>query len=400
MTTLKEVHNTYKKWLHISDIQRIDIGLAVFLTSKNYAKTRVWLIIIGASGDWKSVQINSMSDKGFGNQTYFLRKMSSKTLVSGNNKVEDLAPKLKNKVVLIPEMANILKLDPKEKAQLWGQLRDLYDGIAGGSFGTGKSVDYEDINTTFIMGSTPAIDQQILIHQDLGTRELIYRTNPEDANKKKTMQKVWKNEKNENVMKQELNKVTIDFLKNTDYNHNIKISKNVRETIETLAIFLSYMRATAEIDTYTGELLSKVYPEEPTRCLKQLKILFTALKSLDKDYSDKQALDCIKKVVMSSSNQRRLDVFKTLLKSEADLSTRGIADKLKYGYKTAWKEVQVLWNLGFLKKKSFAKTDKNNRTRHIDHWHFCQKNKLLKKLKKIITDDKQKNACVTRKDTL
>ena len=42
--------------------------------------------------------------------------------------------------------------------------------------GMGSRSQYEGLKVTLMAGSTPAIDGQILVHQDLGTRELIYRT--------------------------------------------------------------------------------------------------------------------------------------------------------------------------------------------------------------------------------
>ena len=231
MGNLKKVHNVYDKWLNISDIQRVDIGLAVALTRKRKGTTRVWLIFIGPSGDWKSVQISALSDKGLDNNTVYIRRLTKNTLVSGNKKVKDLAPDLDGKLTLIPEMASILKLDPKEKAAIWAQLRDLFDGIAGAVFGSGKRVDYTGLNITLIMGSTPAIDSQILIHQDLGQRELCWRTNPLDSMKQKTMEKVWDNETKEEDMKIELQKVTYEFLNKTKYKDATEISKEIKKTL-------------------------------------------------------------------------------------------------------------------------------------------------------------------------
>lgn len=387
MTKLSDVHKTYNKWLNISDMQRVDVGLAVALTRKRKGTTRVWIIIIGPSGDWKSVQISALSDKGLGTDTFFIRKITKNTLISGNKKVQDLAPQLDEKLVLIPEMATILKLDPKEKAAIWAQLRDLFDGIAGGIYGSGKKVDYTGLHVTFIMGSTPAIDSQILIHQDLGQRELVWRTNPKDSMKKETMTKVWDNEPDEEKMSEELRKVTYNFLKKTDYRTDIEITPKVRSTLEDYALFLTYMRATAEIDSYTCELLSDVVPEEPTRILKQLKILFIALKSLDKNYSDKDALEAIRKVVLSSGQQKRICVFKALTDYESDLSTKKLSNILKLGYKTILREVQILWNMGLISKEEVNVQDSNGKPRVVDRWHLNQESPILERVKKVSLDD-------------
>lgn len=110
-------------------------------------------------------------------------------------------------------MSQILKLPPIEKGELWGQLRDLYDGCAGKISGQGSRARYEDLKVTLIAGSTPAIDGQILVHQDLGTRELVYRTSG-NKNKEKVMQKCFENEEQEKSIKETLRVWTSQFLKN------------------------------------------------------------------------------------------------------------------------------------------------------------------------------------------
>ena len=128
--SLKDVHEVYKKYLHIEDTKRLDVVLAVALSVKNKG-IPIWLILVGPSGDMKSVQLNAIMawDRAF-----VLHGLTSKTLVNGSKnkkKAPDLAPKLNNKLVVIQDMAQILEMHPQQKAELWGQLRDLFDGYAG-----------------------------------------------------------------------------------------------------------------------------------------------------------------------------------------------------------------------------------------------------------------------------
>ena len=149
---LEEVYKVYKKYFHIEDTKRIDIVLATALSQK-LEGIPIWLILVGASGDMKSVQLNSLRNE----DTFVLHNLTSKTLVNGykdKTKYPDLAPELNNKIVVIPDMAQILKLPPSEKGELWGQLRDLYDGLAGKVSGMGSRAKYEDLHVTLLAGST------------------------------------------------------------------------------------------------------------------------------------------------------------------------------------------------------------------------------------------------------
>lgn len=372
--TLKDVHDIYKKNLYIEDTNRIDLVLAVALSSQ-LEGVPLWVILVGSSGDMKSVQLNALE----GYYTFYLQKLTSKTLVNGfkeKNKYPDLAPKLNNKVVIIRDMATLIKLPPQEKAEIWGQLRDLYDGFAGTTSGMGTDVQYSNLKITLLAGSTPAIDNQVLIHQDLGTRELIYRVK-HNKEKEKVMNKCMENEELEESIKKELNEVTTKFLFNCVIKR-LKPHDMIIYQLQRMAMYLSYMRASAEFD-YNNCLYSDVSPEEPTRIVKQLKRLFICLKSLDKDYPDEKALEILWELVNHSSNQNRVKVFRLLLSGQ-ELSTSQVADILHLGKSTATRELNVLWNLGFIKLRRQEINSNTDRT--YDYWSLEAENPNISFIKR------------------
>ena len=371
---LNDVHRIYKENLYIEDTKRIDIVLATSLSIKMNG-IPLWLILVGSSGDMKSVQLNALG--GF--KTFYIQKVTSKTLVNGfkDKKVHpDLAPLLNNKLVVIRDMATLMKLPPSEKAEIWGQLRDLYDGFAGTTSGMGTFIEYKDLKITLIAGSTPAIDNQILIHQDLGTRELIYRVN---GNKKqeKAMMKCMENEAIERRITQNLNEVTTKFLELCPI-REINISEQTTQELMKMAFYIRHMRASATIDSYTNTLINDVYPEEPTRIIKQLKRLYKCLMSLDKDYSSKRALEILWHVSKSSAFQNRVKILNVLINTmEEKLSTSQIADILKIGKGTTQRELNILWNMNFV---NCEKKPINYNDRTYDYWNLNKKNHELNKL--------------------
>jgi len=370
---LQDIHDLYSDLLYIEDTNRIDIILATALSNK-LEGIPIWLILVGASGDMKSVQLNSIRTK----DVYLLHNLTSKSLVNGYKDKEehpDLAPELDGKIIIIPDMAQILKLPTIEKAEIWGQLRDLYDGFAGKVSGMGSRQRYENIRTTLIAGSTPAIDGQILVHQDLGTRELLYRTLG-NKNKQKLMEKCFENEELEEKIKTILTEVTSSFLENTPVKR-IEINRECLEEIKKIAIFISYMRATAEIDSYSNTLRNDVYPEEPSRISKQLKRIFICLKNLDKNYPDKTALKILWHLGKSSSFPIRNKIFETLINDNCEYSTSQISDMLHTGKSTSQRELGILWNMRLVNCRK-EKTNFFDRT--YDYWTINQKNKFVKSL--------------------
>lgn len=384
--TLKVLHKKYKELLYIEDTDRIDVVLAVAL-SRKLEGIPIWMIIVGASGDMKSVQLNALMED---EDTYVLHNLTSKTLVNGfkdKQKFPDLAPKLDGKLVVIPDMAQILKLHPNEKAELWGQLRDLYDGYAGKESGQGSSSKYSGLKVSLLAGSTPAIDGQILIHQDLGTRELLYRTSG-NKNKELVMLKCFENEKTEEDIKKELAKVTCTFLKNAEI-RKIEPSKETLYELQKIALFTSYMRSNAEFDSYTNDLRSYVYPEEPTRIAKQLKRLFTCLMSLDKNYDEKKALNILWHIGKSSAFPLRLKVFNLLKENPIEFSTSQLSDILDIGKSTAKRECSVLQNIGLV---SCRKQETNYPDKFYEYWKINSKIKPLSHLKLSMNDRESVNS--------
>lgn len=371
---LVDLHDRYKELLYIEDTNRIDIVLATAL-SRKLEGVPIWLIVVGASGDMKSVQLHAVRD----DNSYLLHNLTSKTLVNGYQNKEkhpDLAPQLHNKLVIIPDMAQLLKLPPVEKGELWGQLRDLYDGYAGKVSGQGSQARYEGLKVSLLAGSTPTIDGQILVHQDLGTRELIYRTKG-NKNKEKVMEKCFENEETEKQVTEELNKVTTTFLRQTKIRREY-ISKETIEEIMKIARYVSIMRATAEFDSYSHELRNLVYPEEPTRIAKQLKRLYVCLMSLAEDYPESTAIAILKEIARSSSFPIRIKIFEYLLAQEMELSTSKIAESLKIGKATTKRQLSLFWNLGII---DCRKEPTNYPDKFIDYWKINRKSDFIIRLK-------------------
>lgn len=378
---LNELYTVYKKWLYLEDTKRIDIVLATYLTQ--YLKgTPIWLLLVGNSGDGKTEQV--MALKGCENFK-ILHKITSRTLVSGMKDVRDLAPELNNKFIVIPDMAQILQLSPQDKSEVWAQLRDLYDGFAGVATGTGKRVQYDGLRVTILGCSTPKIDSQILVHQDLGTRELIYRT--ENVSEEfMLMQMAMDNEEREEEMKNELSQITYNFLKDKRI---VPKCLTLEETIElqNIALFIAQSRATAEYDSYTDELRNFVYPERPTRVVKQLKRLYLALLSLEQNYPSQRAFQILWHLAKSCAFPVRSSLFEHFIRDFINMSyvkeysTSKIANLLLIGKRTAKRELSILWNMGILTKEE---RDEGNRFQLTEYWKLNLTNKFIESYLKFI----------------
>ena len=311
----------------------------------------LWLNLTAPSGSGKSEMLRPFEDKNKPSTTEIMSKITKNTFLSGVKDEIDFAMTLKNNPMLFLTMdfAQFIKLNSEEKAQIWAQLRDLYDGFIErkAAFNVHKKVTGIKIN--WLICSTPTIDGELLIQQELGTRELLFRFTEDELLDEMLMDTVWNNSEKLVEMRNELSFVVRKFIekKEIDGIKQIDISNEIKKELKDTAVMIAALRAAAESDTYTGELQNFVYKEMPTRILLQLKAIYCGLRNLDETYTDEQAKKVIKKVAMSSINPIRLRIITELMKNSS-LSTTEIQKKLSIGWKTVITQLYTARQLGLV----------------------------------------------------
>ena len=307
--TLENVYKVTEKYLHINDRNRIDIILATAL-SNQLPGTPIWMYIVGNSGDWKSAFARSL--EGMHN-VMKVDQITKNTLASGLKDASDLGAELDHasKILLFPDLAALTSMNTDEKNAIWGQFRNLYDGFIDKRTGSGVHRKYDECHVTMIACTTQSIRNEILIHAQLGTRELMYDTNANTIDNDFKMDKAWENEQYEDEMRTEIQKAVCDFLTYHKV-QDITITPEIKVFLKTEATRLSILRASGTVDRIYKELLNPIYPEVPTRLIKQFKRIYICLKSLDDNYPDKKAKQIISHIVDSSGNKVRQIVLKVL----------------------------------------------------------------------------------------
>jgi hypothetical protein len=351
--TLFDVISKFKEYLFLKDTQIIEIVLAVIL-SNQLDGTPIWIIFCGASGDAKSTHLNAIEQL---NNVIWLDQLTKNTLASGHPKVKDLGEKLQNSlqnsshILVIPDMACISSKYKDERKEIFASMRNLYDGYIIKHTGSGVNKQYKDCHVSLIAGATPIIKREYLIHQQLGSRELIFDTDAIIDENDEKMKQAWDNEQYEQQMKEELQSVVSQFVKDIQIKE-IEFSDEIKEYLMKQANRLSILRAVGDYNQFNDELECDLYLEVPTRLIKQLKRLWICLKSLDDDYSDDRCKEIIEHVVKSSGNSNRSLILEILKESKEDsFSVNAVKYETKLGYRAVKRELEALWNLGLIIKK-------------------------------------------------
>jgi len=368
---LGELREKIGDYLYMEDTDLLDLILATFISSRQ-TNCKLWLFVIGMSGGGKSELINLFDDDR--NGTYFLNKITANAIITGYKSKTfdtDLVEQLRNKILLIPEMASILGQTKENRSQILAQLRSLHDGKMGVVSGYGKAKTYTNLNVSLVACSTPIIDRMISLGQELGSRELVYRLNKVDS--EKLMQRIKENSnKDKKKIREELKELVYLFLKEREFK-SVHIPEEIAEDIKKFAHLLTYLRASVNVDDRTGELEGEPNVEAPTRVYDQLLTYFRALKSLDDNYTDKKAMRIIGKMVLSSVDPVRMKVLKFLMENKlGNVEGYGkgeIANQIKLSPKRVFAEASILSCLDFVIMES-EEVKKNE----DKYWHKFQLN--------------------------
>ena len=337
-TSLKEVHTVFKKRLFLSDTYAIDILLAVYLSIQK-AGTPLWIFLIASSGDTKTELMRSLL--GLKN-IIVISDLTVKYFVSGAVSANDLLARLqenKNSLIVILDLANLTSKSKNEKDEIWAKFRDLYDGILVRGTGIG-SRECLNAHAAMIAGGTKGFRSQYIIANQLGTRELLYTPKVRKDMLQKLNQAM-ENDDYETEMRRELS----DIVKRFMTSHKLKEFKPTEEWkvfYRKQAQLLRILRATASIDRGSSSVMSEPDIETPTRLVKQFKRLTQALKSLDDDYPDEDIKEIIKRIVLSSGNQLRVEILKHFNNHPEEQTLITVTNAVEASKKTVAIELEIL----------------------------------------------------------
>ena len=359
---LKNLREVFHKWFKYEDESLLDLCLAVAIHSR-YLKIRwtspIWLMIVSASGQRKSRTVEAFREAV---KTYFMNYITPNTFISGWKKQSsnDLCNRLLEediRLILTGDMSQFIKMPFDTKCQIWSQLREGYYGRFQKKTGSGVDICYEEVLFDWIACSTYVIDEDLIMKDQLGSRELCLRVpdeNDEPEERQKLMLKVWENgdisKQREEELKTAVNHYFKWFHDNQSELTKVTISDEIRDRIFKLAYFITQLRATAESDPRTGDLLNFVYPEAPTRILEQLRMLFISLKAIDFNYSDEDAMLRLFEVTKSSIHPVRLKILKALYENPVGLSTTKISHKVDLQYAVTKRELNICHQLGIVER--------------------------------------------------
>jgi len=313
--TTKALIEDYKKWLHMKNDDALKVMYGAILANK-MGGDPLWLFLVAPPGGMKSELLMSLS-KGEG--VHALSSLTPHTLISGATWKEgqdpSLLPKLNQKMLIIKDFTTLLTLHYSVRDEIFGTLRDVYDGNTEKVFGNGIRRKYES-RFGILAGVTPAIEAFNTIHAGLGERFLKFRLcgNWDQDSEEAKIMRALNNIGHEDQMRNELTKIGSRWLANLKVPAvNPELSSAMKLRIVHLAKWSARLRGVVERDRFSGTVMYKPSSEVGTRLAKQLAKLGQGIAMfLGKNIVDDEVYKLVLRVALDTVPDRVEDIIRAL----------------------------------------------------------------------------------------
>lgn len=356
-----ELEDTYKKWLILKNCDAIASMFATCFANRLQGDP-VWIMYVGPPGDGKSEMIMTL------NRNYTIETVSTLThaalicgLRSPTGEDHSLLKKLDGRMLVIKDLTGILTGNPLARDEIFGTLREAYDGYVERVFAFGKKSYYTHFG--IIAGVTPVIESLSGGFSSLGERFIKHRFSGEakilEHEEQDRIQRVFDNIDQESSMRLELQKVATRMLNRPmpeilpDFNND-----ETTGVIKNLAMFVAKMRGSVPIDKFSNVQTSKPITEIGTRLAKQFMKLAIGLAIYYEDtVIGEKELRIIRLLAKDTCPDRITDIIEALYKEENQNTDHKIdvlwfMEKTNLSQPTVSRITQELLALALIKRTS------------------------------------------------
>ena len=313
--TIEQARDTFCQHLYLPNPFVVDVALAVPAGNKLLQTDPLWLFLKGPPGSGKTELVNAL--RPLPEWAMLVSNLTPAALISGygdptrDEGDQSLLPQLDGKTLVIKDFTTILAMNPMQRDEIFGILRDCYDGHASKNFGTGRREYTSRFN--LLAGVTNAIEGAWHLSQ-LGERFLVWAM---DTDHKEQTKRAMRNANNEPAMREELAQAAAGVLAGLP-----DVVPQVPQPLQERTLTLAYLLA--RLRTYVARDRNDVVHrapevEVPTRIVKQLLRLgqsVALVRGKEEVTDDEFAI--MRKVALDSVPSARLGIFNQLLRAKQE----------------------------------------------------------------------------------
>ena len=298
--SFSELIQIYQELLYMPNIDPIKVLLATVYANR-FRSDMVWMFLVAPPSSGKSELILSLDGTP---EIEHISTVTEHTFVSGfigpGSTDVSLFDKLRNRIMAIKDFTPILQTVPIKQQQIFGTLRDAYDGKIDAMYGHASNRRYKDLHFGIIAGVTNEIERFGQMQQALGERFLRYYFLIDPDNESKILKKAEGNIMNEKIKREKLKHAVYRFLTTNKNNNMPAMDEKIQLRIRDLARFTAAMRGIVPRD-WKERVQYHPSSEGPSRVNKQLNLMARGLACLEKKPKvDLEDLRIIRDIALST----------------------------------------------------------------------------------------------------
>lgn len=358
--TFEELIKAFREYLYLPDITPIKVVMAAIFANRIDGEM-IWMFLVAPPSSAKSEFIQSLD---LLDVTVPISRLTTHTLSSGfvqntGKKEVSLLPKLNGKIAILKDFTGVLTMHPKDQDDIFGQLRDAYDGRTDYYYGHGQNKHYKS-KFGLIAGVTEVIERlngSGSLHTALGERFLRYRlpkdfmdaSNIANSDIMHKMGRAMFNSGSETKHKESLMMSVKRFIEAGTKDFVATVPEKIADKLKYLAWFTSRMRGFVDRDR-EGNVNYTPGSESPIRLVKQLYRLIIGLARVEnKREVDIRDLEIVRKVALDTCPSRIVLFIKTLYEAKGPLQYKEISIKADFDAPTVGAVLNDLFMLKLVK---------------------------------------------------
>lgn len=347
---------SFKSYLYFKDSTPLKVVLATIFANRIDGEM-IWMFIVAPPSSAKTEFIQSLNllKNTVPISRFTTHTLSSGFIQGGAKKEVSLLPKLNGKVALVKDFTGVLTMHPKDQDDIFGQLRDAYDGETDYYFGHGQNKHYKS-KFGLIAGVTEVIERvngSGNLHTALGERFLRYRipkdvvdaANIDNSDFMHKAQRAMKNTGHETVKRQEIMHNVKRFFEADQKEFIAEMPEDMAQQLKYLAWFTARMRGFVDRDqkSYVNYMPGA---ESPIRLLKQLYRMAVGLARVEnKREVDQRDMNVLRRIALDTCPSRIELFVRKMHEADAPLQHREIAKRADFDETTVgmvMKDLQML----------------------------------------------------------
>lgn len=317
--SVEELHKVYRRWLQLENTDLLDVTMGT-LWSVHLSGNPLWMFIVSPPSSSKSETLVPVGEWW---RCRTLSTVTARGLISGMQGPGGVDPSLFAQLdtqragLIVKDLTPLLQTHREERDEVFGILRDAYDGSCSRMFGNGIRREYKELNFCVLAGVTPAIDSMSTVA--MGERFLKFRPDREmdRADEEARAVRAISNAMSLDQMRKELKDAAVRCLQRPfDPADVLPPEGEIIELVARLARLVAWARGAVVSDPRTDRMYSRPVVEASPRLALQFVKLAQglALHFEAEALSDPRVVGLLRRVALHTGDAISMSVIQVLYK--------------------------------------------------------------------------------------